>query len=194
MREDRFFEEGTVPEWTTPEWYAEREAAPHLEQGVHRPRLEMAAEFAKRVGWSWGYKSCVDLGAGDGGLLQLLKQGTAFKAWGYDLQESNVLAAKMRGVDVRYGNVLSDAIEWGEVAISTEMIEHLVDPHGYVKMVRRNAKALIASSPWTDTIDSHIQFHAWGWDMEGYARMLKEAGWDVIDHRQTGIFQVAVCV
>jgi hypothetical protein len=39
----RLFDEGTVPEYTQPEWYVGREHAPHLEQGGHRERLMVAA-------------------------------------------------------------------------------------------------------------------------------------------------------
>lgn len=197
MREVRFFKEGTIPEWTTPEWYAQRESAPHLEQGVHRPRLEMAADLAMRVARSWGWWAVSDLGAGDGGLLQLLKREPRLTAWGYDLQQSNVDASKLRGVDVRYADVLRDRVNYGDIVIATEMIEHLVDPHGFVGSLYDNedeVQCLIASSPHTDTLEDHIQYHAWGWDVEGYANMLESAGWEVVDHQTTGIFQVAVCV
>jgi hypothetical protein len=41
----QLFPEGTIPEYTTPEWYAGRERAPHLEQEPHKWRLETAAGF-----------------------------------------------------------------------------------------------------------------------------------------------------
>lgn len=191
MREDRFFPEGTIPDYCTPEWYLDREVAPHVDQDMHRPRLETAAKLVMQV---WKPElTVVDLGAGDGGLLSLLTEIPKSQKWGYDLQPSNVEGAKNRDQDVRYGNVFDD-IEWGNISIATEMIEHLVDPHGFVNMVSQKSKYLIASSPWTESHANHYEYHAWAWDVEGYARMLNSNGWKVVRHETPGNFQVALCV
>lgn len=187
----RLFDEGTVPEWTTPEWYAEREHAPHLEQVGHRDRLMFTAGQIAREAMA-GHRSLVDLGAGDGGLLSLL--GPALRAWGYDLQPSNLAAAKHRGVDVRYGNVLSDEIEWGDIAVATEMLEHLLDPHGFVRQVAEHCKVLICSSPRLETADEHYEFHTWAWDGVGYRALLEDNGWWVKRHAPVRGFQVIVAV
>lgn len=190
MTEWRLFPEGTIPEHTLPEWYAERERAPHVDEALHRPRLELAAAMARDT---LGMVTLVDLGAGDGGLLQLLA-GSGIECWGYDLQQSNVDGALERGVEVYLHNVLTDEIEWGEIAVATEMIEHLVDPHGFVSWVREHAQVMIASSPWTETAESHYGYHTWAWDREGYRAMFEAAGWQVVDHRAAGMFQVLKAV
>lgn len=190
MREDRLFPVDTIPEYCTPEWYLDREIAPHVDQEMHRPRLDAAARFAMSV-WSPGL-TVVDLGAGDGGLLSLLTEIPKTQKWGYDLQPSNVTGAVDRNQDVRYGNVF-DTIDWADIAIATEMIEHLVGPHQFVHMISQKSKYLIASSPWTETIDGHYGYHTWAWDVEGYAHMLESNGWKVILHETSGMFQVALC-
>jgi hypothetical protein len=187
----RLFPEGTVPVFTTPEWYAGRDHAPHLEQVGHRDRLMFTAAQVAREAMT-GLKTVVDLGAGDGGLLSLL--GPAMRAWGYDLQPSNLDAAKVRGVDVRYGDVLTDDIEWGEIAVATEMLEHLIDPHAFVRRIGEHAKVLICSSPRLETADEHYEFHTWAWDSTGYRELVEQGGWQVKRHTPVHGFQVLVAV
>lgn len=189
MAEHRLFEEGTVPEWTTPEWYAGREAAPHLEQELHRPRLQLAAEFALHA-YSVGARSLVDLGSGDGGFLTLV-QPPFENAYGVDLQQSNVDAAVVRGVHVELGDVVNGGDEWwADVAIATEMLEHLVDPHAFVRKVATTCEWLVASSPWNESPGAAYSFHTWAWDQDGYRALVEQAGYEVQRHGTTGMFQV----
>lgn len=192
MSEWRLFEEGTVPECTTAEWYQGRDRAPHLEQQLHRPRLLKSASLIAQAAAAFRHRTVVDLGAGDGGLLSLL--GPALKSWGYDLAPANVEAARSRGVDVRLADVLTDTIQWGDIAVATEMLEHLVDPHTFVKTIFGNAEALVASSPWTETPDSHYEFHTWCWDEVGYRELMEQAGWRVAGHGRVSMFQVLLAV
>lgn len=183
---------GDPPEWTTPDWYAERERAPHLEQGGHRERLQMAAKFVTDACTRWRLSTVCDLGAGDGGLLSLLPDSLI--AWGYDLQPSNIEGALERGVMVELGNVLEHGIGDRDVSVATEMLEHLVNPHSFVASIYEQSKVLVASSPWNETDEHHYEFHAWAWDMIGYRRMLEEAGWYVFAHERSGPFQVIMGV
>lgn len=190
MSEHRLFEEGTVPEYTTADWYLGREHAPHLDQELHRGRLLRSASLVAQVAAANSFRTVVDLGAGDGGLLSLL--GPALKGWGYDLAPANVEAAKDRGVDVRLADVLTDPVEWADIAVATEMLEHLVDPHGFVKAI--DARALVASSPWTETPEAHYEFHTWCWDVEGYAALIEQGNWKVRHHERVSMFQVVLAV
>jgi len=192
--EYRLFEEGTIPEWTRPEWYSGRERAPHLEQEMHQGRLNLSARFVRQALNDFELTSVVDLGAGDGGLLQLLASA-APRMWGYDLQQSNVEPAQNeRGVDVRYGDVVTGDIEWGDVAIATEMLEHLLEPHQFVQRIAEHSKVLVASSPWNESPGSAYGFHTYAWDQDGYAALLRGAGFEIQHHQTTGMFQVIMGV
>lgn len=178
--EAQLFEPGTIPEYATPGWYADRDAAPHLEQEGHRQRLELAADFAFQA-IELGGQSVVDVGAGDGGLLSLIAPKLpSGRCWGYDLQPANVEAAETRGVTVLLGDVVDGPIVWGDVVVATEILEHLVDPHGLLRRAHDSgAKYLIASSPYMETAESHYGYHLWAWDEAGYQQMIEDAGWTV---------------
>lgn len=196
MSEWRLFPENEPPEWTTPEWYAGRETAPHLEQEGHRERLLLSAQLANEVRLRLRAESTVDLGAGDGGLLSLLTPLGAY--WGYDLQETNVTASGARGVRIAYRDVIAD---WPhtddfvpEVVLCTEMLEHLVDPHEFVARLYAlpEVKAVVASSPYTETDKAHYDFHTWAWDLDGYRALFENAGWKVTAQKTAWISQVLV--
>lgn len=185
--ETRLFPEGTVPDYATPEWYATRDRAGHLEEGAHSNRLDMASRFAQSCISDFGARTVVDLGAGDGGLLSTLRGASVH---GYDLQPSNVEGAAERGVKVLLRDVLTQRLKWAEVALATEMLEHLVDPHRFVKRIRTHSRFLVASSPAFETAENHYEFHLWAWDREGFRAMIEGAGWRVVEHRVVDSFQV----
>jgi len=193
--EARLFPEGTIPECATPAWYAGRERAPHVDQPLHQGRLEWAAQFVRRAALTMQLRTVSDLGAGDGGLLQLLADDD-LECWGYDLQQSNVDGAIERGVDVTLADIFTDYITFGQIVVATEMIEHLVDPHGFVKALfdKSQVKALVASSPFTETAESHYEHHLWAWDCQGYTQMVEAAGWRVETLRTVSMFQVVLAV
>lgn len=198
MTEWRLFPEDTVPECTLPAWYEGRARAPHLEEGAHRDRLLLAADMVRDAVDRFGVRSVVDLGSGDGGLLSLL-QPFSFEMdtpmWGYDLQRSNVTPAVLeRNVDVRLGDVVAGEVEWGELAVATEMLEHLLDPHDFVRRVGAHSRVIVASSPFTETDQSHYEFHTWAFDMDGYRALIEQAGYHVERHETTSMFQVVLAV
>lgn len=198
MTEWQLYEPGTVPECTTPAWYEGRARAPHLEEGAHRDRLVLAADMVRDAVDRFGVRSVVDLGCGDGGLLSLL-QGLSFERdvpmWGYDLQRTNVNPAVLeRNVDVRYGDTVAGEVEWGELAVCTEFLEHLLSPHEFVRRVGKNSRVIVASSPFTETDKSHYEHHVWAWDVPGYRALIEQAGYHVERHETTSMFQVLLAV
>lgn len=195
MTQWRLFPEGTVPECVTREWHRPRERAPHLEQfGPQRNRLLAAANHVLRARDERGIGSVVDLGAGDGGLLSLLPRD--LPAWGYDLCPANVWAAvQERHVDVRYADLMDAAIEWADLAACTEVLEHLADPHAFVRRVAEQCRVIVASSPATETDLQHYEFHTWAFDEEGYRELLEQAGYRVLRYERVDWFQVVTaCV
>lgn len=191
----------------TSEWYESREHAPHAEQAVHQPRMAAVAEAAVVMMDNYDLRSIVDLGAGDGGMLNLVKNRAlaffhdyvppaAFKYWGYDLMATNVDYAKThRNIDVMLRDFIDEPIEWGDLTIITECLEHLQHPHQMVRRIREHTKVVIASSPAAETAESHDACHVWVWDMEGYRSMFEAEGFTIIDHKDlTGGYDFQVLV
>lgn len=169
MVEYRFFSEGIIPYVSTEQFHHGRDRAPHLEQQAHRTRLFRVAHLVR----SLHPASVVDLGCGDGGLLSLLKD---VNSWGYDFQPSNVAGWIERSVTAESKDVLYPGadVRWAEVAVMTEVLEHIADPHGVVAWVAKHCKYLVASSPHSETPERHAEEHAWGWDMLGYKALVSD--------------------
>lgn len=169
--------DGNDSEFATAKWYEDRQAAHHLEEQGHNRRLHVAAQFVKQAVFL-GAESAVDLGCGDGGLLYLIKD-LGIKSWGYDLMPTNVdYGRDARGVDVRYTDFNSDDIEYGDIAIMTETLEHMIDPHTVVRELP--SKFLIASSPYNENDVNHYEFHLWAWDSEGYDALITQGGYKIL--------------
>lgn len=187
--EARLFEAGTVPEYTTPEWYATLDRAPHLEQEGHRQRLGAAARLVNEAYTQWDVATVSDMGAGDGGLLSLLDPG--IHGWGYDILPANITAAlNERRVRVKYHDVVNDpdGVMWGRLSVCTEMLEHLIDPHAFVRQI--SSEWVVASSPAHETEAFHYEFHTWAWNMGGYAKLFRQGGFTIDRHYTAGGFQL----
>lgn len=198
MAEYKLFE-GDVAHVSTFEFHEHRDRAPHLEQGVHQGRLRLAADFVReavdRVETRVTAPAVViDLGCGDGGLLSLISRLPWVNSFGYDFQPSNVQGWTDRNVNGLSFDFIGgfEHVPDADVYIMTEVLEHLTDPHGFVKKIAtRGAQVqLVASSPWTENAGSHDACHAWAWDQEGYERLMWQAGFNVARHETDGMFQV----
>lgn len=194
MTEHKLFE-GAVPYVSTFAFHEDRERAPHLEQAWHRPRLLRALDFTRQALEQVGQDATVsDLGCGDGGLLSLLKDVTS---WGYDFAPANVAGWADRGVTATALDVFGDDwddVRLGHVAVMTEVLEHLADPHGVLARLHRpgGPRYLVCSSPWNENQNSHCAEHAWAWDLDGYAKLIQDAGWTIDRHEPVGLFQVVL--
>lgn len=199
MTEWRLFS-GPVPYVSTAGFHRDRERAPHLEQEWHRPRLELAADMvrqaARELGCAERTVTHSDLGCGDGGLLSLLRDAPGLDSWGYDFQPSNAAGWEERDVTAYALDVFGeerDQAEFGEVVSMTEVLEHLADPHGWLKRLRRaGVRRLVCSSPFNENDRVHDECHAWAWDRDGYAAMLWDAGWRIVRNETVNLFQVVL--
>lgn len=197
MAEHRLYPDDAVPYVSTAEFHADRARAPHLEQEIHQGRLYRALEFILdangRLHQERGHGAGVtDLGCGDGGLLSLLRDQD-INARGYDFQPSNVAGWAERGVDAQAYDVFGadrDRIIFGEIAVTTEVLEHLADPKEAVRFIGQMSRYLVASSPWNETPESHDACHAWAWDQDGYRALIEQGGFEVLRHETVGQFQV----
>lgn len=123
--------------------------------------------------------SITDLGCGDGSLLAMISglSGLGCPAWGYEIGAGDVVKGQARGLDVRQADILHDDLEYGELLIASEVVEHLADPEGFIRSLP--GKLLVLSSPSAETGAWHNSIHAWAWDMAGYCALVQRAGWTV---------------
>jgi hypothetical protein len=70
------------------------------------------------------------------------------------------------------------------------MLEHLVDPHAFVRTIAENVQGLVCSSPWQERPGHAYEFHTWAWDFDGYRALVEQAGSTVQRHEAVGPFQV----
>lgn len=210
--EHRLFDPADPPEWLDPEWWRDRPHCDHLgaETGAHTARLHAAAEMVVRLFMREddAVTSAVDLGAGDGGLLECIRSqgGDIVEAcWGYDIIRADVQHAnEARGVDVALANIQTEffddvgGVVLAPVVVLTEVLEHMADPHGFLKLLhaRPEVRYVVASSPWKETPERHEWNHAWCWDTYGYTDMFEQAGFDavqcqLIEWSQLWLFEAA---
>lgn len=199
MAEYRLFE-GDVADVSTFKFHEHRERAPHLEQGVHQGRLRLAADFVREAVDRVETRitapcEVIDLGCGDGGLLALISRLPWVKSYGYDFQPSNEQGWRDRNVTAILCDFVGDfetVIPTPDVYVMTEVLEHLTDPHSFLRKIRARGDQvqLVASSPWTEHAGSHDECHAWAWDEDGYRALMQQAGFSVVRHETVGMFQV----
>ena len=184
--------EGDTPYVSTAEFHADRDRARHLEEEWSQPRLRKAREFIAQA-VAEGASTASDLGCGDGGLLSLIHEIPGVRAWGYDFSPANAEGWPERGVRAEALDVFGadrDRVRLGQLTVMTEVLEHLADPHGALVWVRKTSDRLVCSSPWNENPQVHSPEHAWAWDLEGYAAMIRAAGWTIDRHEQASLFQV----
>lgn len=183
MSEWRLFEEGTVPFFTTAAFFQAHPWISPVHQLGHAQRMEMTADVVRAaVIANPEIRTVTDLGCGDGSLLSMITDAGLDRAWGYDAGLGNITRAAQLGIDVRQADLLRDfdRLEFGDLTVASEVVEHLVDPHGFVAKIP--SKYLVLSSPSAETAEWHYEHHAWAWDMEGYMKLATDAGWQLVVH------------
>lgn len=181
----RCFDPTDPPEWLDSRWWIDTPNCNHLDNRVHKARLEVAAAKAVQAAFIMGTHTIVDLGAGDGGLLSILPEPYRSQSYGYEIIADSVRYARdVRNVDVEQRDVLREPIDHHGVCVATEMLEHLGDPHEFLRrLMDAGVDHLIASSPHSETVEGHHEWnHAWAWDCDGYRAMFEETGWTVREH------------
>lgn len=183
MSEWRLFREGNVPDYTQPGFFAAHPWVDPAGQRGHAERTDMVADLVAEIVTSTGLASLTDLGCGDGALLQKIAQRVRVKSWGYDLGIQNIHVARtLRLVDARQADFHElIGLEYGQLLVATEVVEHLVDPRRFIRMLPGGH--LILSSPCDETDRDHYVHHAWAWDLDGYRAMVEDCGWTVKEQR-----------
>lgn len=182
--EARLFDPQSPPDWLDSEWWVDQPHVNHIANWVHQARLKSAAGTAECLAEGRREEHLIcDIGSCDGGLLELIDP--KFNAFGYDVIHSSIdYGRNVRKVDLRWGNVVKDkSLPLAPIVVCTEMLEHLEDPHQFLRDLRgREVLYAIFSSPHSETVDHHEWNHAWAWDREGYAKMISDAGWKIESH------------
>lgn len=179
----RLFPEGSSPVFTMSQFFASHPWVDPVAQRGHAARTDMVADLVAEVVRDRGVRSITDLGCGDGSLLQKIRCRTPVPAWGYDVGRPSLhVAVTLRMVDARVGNILTDELDYGELLVATEVVEHLVDPRAFIRALP--GRLLILSSPWDEDDQNHYAHHAWAWDEEGYRQMVTDTGWAVEEQRR----------
>lgn len=170
-------------------FYKDREVANHIKQEEHRPRLIKVLEYVTDLLNAYPEYSVSDFGCGNGGLLELIPTENK---WGYDLQPSNVADAKTFERPVYERDFINEYVEYGDIVICTEVLEHLPNPHAFLKKLKdEGVKYVIASTPGYETPDFHADFHLWVWTDDSFSKLFTDAGWHVEEHLQ-GHFQFVI--
>lgn len=138
----------------------------------------MVADLIREFVTDHSVASLVDLGCGDGSLLGQIRD-LPIRMWGYDAGTGNREQATAHGLDVRPADLLTTPLEYGDLIVATEVVEHLVDPHAFIRSLPGDK--LILSSPSAEDGDWHYEHHAWAWDMDGYAHLAATCGWTVVE-------------
>jgi len=171
------------------EWYMSRESADHINQSNHRPRLLKALNMLiELVGENKDYTIC-DFGCGNGGLIRTIEQHLKNKIWGYDLCPANVNDSILKGSkNIFYKDfIIQNDLDYPDIAICTEVLEHLVDPDTFLKkLLNNNVKYIIASSPDYETPTHYEPYHLWVFNGNSYREMFESIGFHVLKHERIG--------
>lgn len=208
MTEWRLWEGDEPPFFTTSEFFAAHPWIEPVHQIGHAERTAMVADVIDDLCEFHLVESFLDLGCGDGSLLRQVREMRPHaKLRGITASLDDAAHAYTNGLDgVEVGDFLSQQLQWEQVTVMTEVLEHLVDPHGFLRQIE--SEYFVASSPSAETGDWHYEHHAWAWDLDGYMELMSNADWHVIWQREclseksydhgTGLyqplrFQVVVC-
>jgi 2-polyprenyl-3-methyl-5-hydroxy-6-metoxy-1,4-benzoquinol methylase len=174
-------------------FYEARDGADHVNEAWAALRLYLAAAFAAYYAKFTGRRVIGDFGCGNGGCLDILCKmvGLGVRLFGHDLCPANVQWAHAKGHDVTLRDITKADLEWPDILILTETLEHLVDPHGFLARVPA-ATLLIATVPANENEEHHDTTHLWAWDAEGFERLLEGAKFRLLHFQRVSNWHFAV--
>jgi methionine biosynthesis protein MetW len=172
-----------------------RARSPHTLQ----PRYRMIAKIIDAG------SSVLDVGCGEGLLLEYLTQAKGIFGYGVDISQEAIKLTRGRGVRAETANILDWSVDQDyDYIILSEVLEHLADPEKVIATVsERFRKALIVSIPnigyyqhrlrllcgrfpvqWTWHPAEHLRF----WTVVDFVEWIKELGLEVADIRSSNGF------
>lgn len=168
-----------APNYTTAPFFQSAPWVPPESQRGHAERVQMVADLIHDIHRDEPISRLVDLGCGDGSLLAKLTD-LNIDLHGIDLGKANVHHARLKRLSVSQGSFFEYRVKDNDFIVMTEVLEHLLDPHGFLRALQ--AGRAVFSSPWDENDISHYSEHAWAWDEDGYAELVAAQGFTL--HRQ----------
>lgn len=190
----------TEPRYHDAEFYRDIPMADHWNQPGHGERLRMTFTMIAQVLLRNPDISAVaDWGCGNGALLaELARFFPSRHFWGYDLLPANVAHAKQHyGFDtaVAFKDFVEESdAKAGQMTILTEVLEHLIDPHGLLRRLKaeQDCRWIVASSPAFETPENAYPFHNWCWDQRGYIELFSGTDWHIYGGQEFAGAQILV--
>lgn len=179
------------PKYHDAEFYKDRPVSDHIHQEGHRDRLlRTLHDVLFLVDLYPELDSVVDFGCGNGGLLhELGKARPDLRAHGYDLSPAAIAAAtEQYDVDATNKDFIND-FEFcccADIAVMTEVLEHLVDPKEFLRKLKPRIKWIVCSVPANENAENHYIYHLWAWDAQSFKRMFTDLGYTVLMHYNMG--------
>lgn len=117
--------------------------------GGQRPIIRSIKEVVPRDA------AILDVGCGGGGLLEALKEAGYQNICGMDPSSASIASLQKRGINGIVGNIFSDHLPLHmpkyDYAISSGVIEHIYDLHGYLKnmknLLKEGSGQIIVAAP-----------------------------------------------
>jgi 2-polyprenyl-3-methyl-5-hydroxy-6-metoxy-1,4-benzoquinol methylase len=169
------------------EWYLDREAADHINQPNHRSRLLKVQNYLLEILQQHPEYSICDFGCGNAGLIREIEIKVSNEIWGYDLCPANIKDDNDKGSNnVYYLDFINEpTVKYPDIAICTEVLEHLVNPDEFItRLLNNNVKFIIASSPDYETPKNHDPYHLWVFNGDSYKDMFTDSGWKILLHHK----------
>lgn len=166
-----------APRFADPAWLTYQGWMDLAHQPGFQQRARMVCDLVSEIAALRPVASLTDLGCGDGALLAMLGK-IVQPTWGYDAGTADVAHGRSRGLDVRCADILGGELEFGELLVATEVVEHLEKPEAFLRSLP--GELLVITSPSRETGDWHNEIHSWAWDLEGYAGLVTRSGWQVV--------------
>lgn len=158
--------------------------ADHSINPLHTDRFDDSAALITKAA-QLGATTWADYGCGAGALLSRVDGFTT--KWGVDFWEGAAELGKTRGLTIKIADIESDVLEPSDLASATEFLEHIGDPHGFLRNVP--CRWFVGSVPYHETSTNFDIAHVWVWDTDGYRSMVEQAGFKVIEHTWRGLGQ-----
>jgi 2-polyprenyl-3-methyl-5-hydroxy-6-metoxy-1,4-benzoquinol methylase len=183
------------PQFHDKAFHKDRELADHINEPAHALRLYISGAYALYfLRFKEEIKTVGDFGAGNGGLLEFLKNNLDrkdIKLYGYDLMPTNIENAKSKGLDIELKDFTVDDIVYPDFLIMTEILEHLIDPHGQLEKVPKGTY-ILATVPSYETLTEHYEFHNWVWAENSFFNMFPNCGFELMQTAVVNSIQLVV--